>query len=606
MQKEQPDLVADFYAQDIDFKSLIKAKKSTRKQVTSYSLSPYNGTFGKTQKRHLLNRVLIGNAKRHMDDLTNLSLGEAIEMIFTPEEMGEPINNYYHKMNASEYAEHYTTEDVPPLAPFISRPYTRNRPGSEEQFGWERQSAIRSWYHYGIYNQNTSINWKLFLFLHNLVPTRSFDLFGHKSAFNYMKLLFDSCFGSYKQFIYDISIDSSMLNYLNLASSKKETPDENFAREVQELFTVGKRPFAQFSEGDVREIARALVGWSFDYERFVYEEGHEDTHYFHAWNHDTGDKFFSEFYDNTIIRGRSGQEGEEELAEVIDMLFQTDESCIYIARRLYQFFVSPELSEQIETQIILPLSETFRSSNFSLVETLKVLLSSEHFFDEGNYNSLIMAPYEYAYKVFKEMNVLDGYLFVWTGSVGYNSIVRPNYFPNEIKDRYVQRYNAFQSLGWILNQMGMQINDPPSVSGWPAYYQEPVYDLFWINSSTMKSRKRFAESVFRWGIWLDYEIEGHGANLRFNSLDFISSFQNPSNIDQFLEELNDRFLGMEIPEVTKLRLRNALLNGVSEAHWTEEVNNVLNSGETNPESFVRWRLENTLYLYTMLGEFHLH
>ena len=51
-----------------------------------------------------------------------------------------------------------------------------------------------------------------------------------------------------------------MLDFLNLALSQKETPDENYAREVQELFTVGKRPFAQFTEKDVREIARALVG----------------------------------------------------------------------------------------------------------------------------------------------------------------------------------------------------------------------------------------------------------------------------------------------------------------------------------------------------------
>ena len=127
-----------------------------------------------------------------------------------------------------------------------------------------------------------------------------------------MKLLFDSCFGSYKQFIYDITIDSSMLNYLNLALSQKDTPDENYAREVQELFTVGKRPFAQFSESDVREIARALVGWNHNYDALVFEEGHEETSYFQPWNHDTGDKHFSSFYSNTVIRGRAGEEGAEE------------------------------------------------------------------------------------------------------------------------------------------------------------------------------------------------------------------------------------------------------------------------------------------------------
>ena len=127
----------------------------------------------------------------------------------------------------------------------------------------------------GMYKQLTSIHYKLFLFIHNLVPTDAFTQLGHKGGYNYSKLVFDHCFKSYKDFIYNVTLDGSMLVYLNLYLSKKETPDENYAREVQELFTVGKRPFAKFTEKDVREVARALVGWRHDYDKIVYEEGHE-------------------------------------------------------------------------------------------------------------------------------------------------------------------------------------------------------------------------------------------------------------------------------------------------------------------------------------------
>ena len=71
---------------------------------------------------------------------------------------------------------------------------------------------------------------------------------------------------------YNVTTNPAMLIYLNLALSRKETPDENYAREVQELFTVGKRPFSKYTEEDVREIARALVGWHIDYEA-IFEEG---------------------------------------------------------------------------------------------------------------------------------------------------------------------------------------------------------------------------------------------------------------------------------------------------------------------------------------------
>ena len=104
---------------------------------------------------------------------------------------------------------------------FINRPYSNNESGELEQFGQERYTAMISWVNQRIYLQNSSIHWKLFVFLHNLVPTRSFNL-GHKAAFLYIKLLFEACFGSYKEFIYKVTLDPSMLDFLNLALSQKK------------------------------------------------------------------------------------------------------------------------------------------------------------------------------------------------------------------------------------------------------------------------------------------------------------------------------------------------------------------------------------------------
>ena len=300
MQQRKPnqeppiDLVEQFYKENVDLKAILNSRKA-RKEVTA-GLEPYTGEFGPAQKKHLLNRTMVGMAKRHMDDLEGLSLDEAIDLIFTPEELGEPVNNYFMEMDAAAYKDRYESDDVGPGEPFINRPYKKLGPTFEEQFGWERFRSIKSWIYKSFYDQKTSIHWKLFLFLFNLTPTKQMDMGGHKYMFIYIKLLFNSSISSYKDFIYNLTIDPSMLNYLNLQLSRKETPDENYAREVQELFTVGKRPFSKFTEEDVRGVARALVGWEFDYEAIVYSEGHESVVDFRPWNHDTEDKIFSSFY----------------------------------------------------------------------------------------------------------------------------------------------------------------------------------------------------------------------------------------------------------------------------------------------------------------------
>ena len=91
------------------------------------------------------------------------------------DEFKEPTNIYYWEKNAQQYKERYLSDDVGPNEPFINRPYTDDLPpGSQEFFGDERRTAIFWSIYGGIYNQNTSIHWRLFLFIHNLVPV-SFD-----------------------------------------------------------------------------------------------------------------------------------------------------------------------------------------------------------------------------------------------------------------------------------------------------------------------------------------------------------------------------------------------------------------------------------------------
>ena len=615
-QKNKPvDLIKDFYDQDIDHKTLEKAltqRKNTAKGFTNFSLEPYTGEFGDSQKKHLLNRTMVGYCHRHQKDLDGLSLEESIDLIFREDEFKEPINIYYKETNAEEYKQKYITEDVGPNEPFLNRPMSRRGPNGDEEM-WDR-GRINSviWSQIGsIYDQSTSIHWRLFFFLHNIVPVDQNTGAGWKSRYNYYKLLFDFCFLSYRDFIYKITFNGNMLQYLNLKLSNKDTPDENYAREVQELFTVGKRPFSKFTEKDVREAARLLTGCDEYTFQKAYDEGHEFGPEFNDWNHDSGDKYFSSFYGNRVIRGREGKEGIEEVREFIDMICGTEEHSVYMVRRLYQFFVYPTLTPEIEQNIILPLSRVYKESGYLIAEPLKILLKSEHFYLNNIQNSLIKSPIDFLMTLLKEVDSINNpVLFHWNNNEqqSYNSLISPNYFGDKEKDLSYIKYKAADNIQYWAENLGLNIMQPPSVSGWPAFYQEPVYDLFWINSSTLPTRISVLNGVMRWGMWLNVLYnDGNGVQNRYNLKTYLSTFKSPQNMESFINELVFRFLGGEPSNSLRQKISQALLNNINEDHWGEEISNILDQDTPNKGSYdtVEYRLGNAFEVLGSTGEFQL-
>ena len=598
MQQKRPnqeppiDLVEQFYKENVDLKAILNARKA-KKEVTS-GLEPYTGEFGPVQKKHLLNRTMVGMAKRHMDDLEGLSLDEAIDLIFTPEELGEPVNNYFYEMTNEDWKKNHGRDDVGPGDPFVYRNCVKFKDIGNECYHGSRMNATYSFFDKSIYNQSTSIHWKLFMFLHNLIPSNS-GPGGYKGLFGYFKLIFDSCYKDYRKTIYDITINPSMLEYLNLGLSRKETPDENYAREVQELFTVGKRPFSKYTEEDVRGVARALVGWRIDLESWK-EEGLM-TSSFNPLNHDIGDKQFSSFYNNTKIYGRQGEDGTKELDDVIKMIFNTDESARYLSSRLYQFFVYHDISDTVEENIIKPMAKILRENDFSLVEPLKFLLKSEHFFDISFYNSMIKSPQDFVFGLLKEFDLINGDIQNYQEQQnGNNNYIPPERLTNPISKWY---YLSDQIRG-ITSTLGMEIGNPPSVSGWPAYYQAPVYDLFWINSMTLQSRVKFTQLVTIWGLWMQ-----DNNHLTLDKVKYILTYQSANNLEALIQELGNRFLGGDVQLKTKERIKQSVLNGVNESYWTEAINDYKNDPTSNKNRELNNRVQELLSKLLQLGEINL-
>lgn len=597
------DAYESFKKDNFDMDALLKSRQKTIE--VKKTLKKYEGDFGINQKRHLLNRVLIGNSSRHLKDLDGLTLDKAINLIFTHHPITQPVNDYYHDFSAEEYEKKYKSKDVGPKEFFLSKP--ANAPDvnvMNEVVGAERIQALYTWVHSEMYHQPTSIDWKLFLFQHNLTPV---NLFGnYKYNYHYIKMLYEGTNKNYKDFIYELTISPLMLDYLNLKFSKKEAPDENFAREVQELFTVGKRPFSKFTEKDVKEAARLLCGWHYDEHEAVYKEGYLPISKFSPENHDSGDKIFSSFYSNTVIKGRTGEAGKEELTDFLNMIFATEESSIYLSRRLVQFFVYPVLTDFVEAEIIRPLAKIMRANGFNLSETLKVLLQSEFFFAEEFQGSLIKSPYDYTFSIFKELDIING------------DIVRKNNSQftgtqfSEDKNTFLPKFFAYDyktsiALGdWLryhfLNSQGMMLLGAPNVAGWAAYYQEPVYDLIWINSDSITQKKGQIDQIAGSG-----RSFSDNESLRVNLYSLLKNSKEPENINSFINELSGRFLKDPLTESTFLRIKKSVLGeGFPDYYWTSAVNAYLANPQKDNYNTVYVRVMHILNQILMLNEIHIY
>ena len=594
-----PSAYDAFLKDKIDLKLLLDSRQKTTE--VRKTLKQYQGEFGYTQKRHLLNRVLVGYAERHMKDLEGLNLDQAIDLIFKQQDLGEPVNNYYHDFPPEAYKKKYLVDDVKPGEPFIRKVLSKEIPGFPPEFaGSERQGALDSWIYTSIYAQPTSVAWRLFMFLHTLTPFMD-DVGKQKSSYYSLKLTFEGAWRSYKDYMIDVTLSERMLELLNLKYSKKEAPDENFAREVQELFTVGKRPFSKFTESDVKAAARLLVGWDTLYWENLIDEGFVTKNNYKENNHDTGDKQFSKFYGNRLIKGKTGPDGGKiELKEFFDMIFETEEVSIYLSRRLVQFFVYPILDDYVEENIIKPLAQILKKNNYSLAETLKVLLKSEYFFAEEFYNSMIKSPMEFSMGMYKEFEILKGNL----AYNSYNSFFdedRKQFEPKYLDPIYLS-YRIFSQVRFhAIGRQGYSIGNPPSVSGWQAYYQEPVYDLIWINSDSIKRRKELAESIAKNGInFFDRP------NVRFDMNLLLKKIKDPSNINSFIRELAKIILGVDISEKAFLRIKKSILgDNFPDYYWSDAVNSFLNSPNRDNYNTLYGRVGQILTQIFDLNENHV-
>jgi uncharacterized protein (DUF1800 family) len=524
-------------------------------ELGTASAAPFTGTWDEKKLKHLLRRALFGYSKADLDFFKTKSMSDAVDYIMDiPTTQPLPPVNAYN--NARE-----TDPNIPAGSTWVNGP-------DDVNFIRQRRDSIYAWHMKLIVNSDRHIREKMTLFLHNHFATETEAIPSPIIAYNHHKLLRENALGNFKDLIKKITIDTSMLFYLNGYVNTKTAPDENYARELMELFTLGKSAETQYTEDDVKAAAKVLTGWSIDINTL--------GSFFNPQKHDTGSKTFSSFYNNKVISGQTGVNGANETDELINMIF-TKEDIIarFIVRKLYRYFVYYVIDSSIETNVIIPLANLFKQ-NWELKPVVTALLKSEHFYDDRNIGCMIKNP----------VDVMTSLCKYFKAS-----------FPNSTIE---QEYSSYYTLWGAIALTGMNVGNPPNVSGWPAYYQTPQFHQLWLNSDTLPKRILYTVAMISNGI----DIRG-GGKITADVIAFAKQFPNPENPDTLIQETINLLYAMDLSTETKNKLKEStLLFGLKENfYWTNAWNDhIANPTDNDKKNIVVYGLTMMLKYLLDLAE----
>lgn len=525
-------------------------------------LAQYSGSWTENEVIHLLKRTMFGAAKTDIDYFKTRSFQQSVDELLNPVAPlpGPPVKEY-NPANAAKPDTQIQQGDTWILDP--------NTDGTVNNL---RTASFKKWWMGVMLNQDRSIREKMTLFWHNHFSTETAVVNNAQFVYKHHQLLRTYALGNFKALTRAVAIDPAMLVYLNGQRNTKSAPDENFGRELQELFCCGKGPNSQYTESDVKTAARVLTGWRNDTQAI--------SSYFDIKSHDTGDKQFSAFYNNTIIQGKSSPTaGDEELDALLDMIFGTQEVAMYLCRRIYRWFVYYDIDDTVEANIITPLAGIFRTHNYEILPVLNALLKSEHFFDALAKGCVIKSPVELVVGACREFNVAF-----------------------QPASDYMTNYGFYSYLvNWAAN-MQQNIGDPPDVSGWKAYYQAPQFYEVWINSDTLPKRNQFTDTMVQSGYTYN------GKKMMIDAAEFAKTLSNPGDPNQLINDMLKIIYRIDISPASKNQLKTDILLGgqASDYYWTDAWNMYIsNPSNTSNTTTIKNRLRDLVKYFMDLSEYQL-
>ncbi|HWC28491.1 MAG TPA: DUF1800 domain-containing protein [Dehalococcoidia bacterium] len=303
--------------------------------------------------------------------------------------------------------------------------------------------APLAWWLTRIANTKRPLQEKMTLFWHGLLTSQVSVVRDPAAMIAQNEFFRANAFANFGDVLKGVTRDPAMMVYLDIAGSVRAAPNENYARELMELFSLG---VGNFSEQDVREAARAFTGWRIPRQRG--DNGRPTL---------LEPVFISRLYDNgtKIFFGQAGTFGPD---EIIDIILEQPASASFIVRRLFAYFVYPDPSEAD----VAPFVAAYHESDGNIGAVVEAILRSEIFYSPRAYRAIVKSPVEYAVGALK--------------AVGLEASAAPTLLGGGRRD------------GGALGAMGQLPLEPPNVAGWPG-------GSSWLNSTTLFARLNFIHQV---------------------------------------------------------------------------------------------------------------
>lgn len=439
----------------------------------STGLEPYTGPWGERQAAHLVRRTHFGLTRADLISALTQTPAQAVDGLL----------------------------DAAIARPLPDTPSWYNQTDSGQNTEWVYEWQ-ESWYnemHLGGLRERMTLMW------HDHFSTEVNVYYHAAFAYQYLTFLRENAFGDFRDTLRGIGLVPAMLIYLNGDLNTGSSPNENYAREVMELFSLGilgPDGTPNYTQEDITEVARALSGWVVDMGNLQSE--------FVPSRHDSGQK--------TIF----GQTGNYDYNGFIDLLLQqrSPEIAHHIATKLYSWFVHPAPNADVVTG----LTTTLQNNNFNVAVALRKLLKSAHFFDDAFISARIKCPSETLVGLFREMSL-----------------------PNT--DTTLSR---FRELGFSL---GMDILNPPNVAGWPGF--SPDQYRAWITTGTVPERQGFADAA----------IFGDGVFDELDPLPLAEDLSDPTSAVAIVHDFAKHFLPTEMSQEMLDEMTEILLDGVPVWEW---------------------------------------
>ncbi|MCB0514682.1 MAG: DUF1800 domain-containing protein [Chitinophagales bacterium] len=310
-----------------------------------------------------------------------------------------------------------------------------------EQVYQHRYETVQNWMRGMLENP---VKYRMVLFWHNHFVTEFAEYSCSSWMWAYYKLLHQYAFGNFKNFVYAMGKNAAMLDYLDNNENVVGAPNENYARELLELFTLGEGN--GYTQTDIYEIARALTGWK----AYLC-----NAPFFYPPHHDNGQK--------TIF----GQTGNWHYDEVHNLIFtqRSAQMAQHIAEKVYKHFVFPETNEAI----IDELAQTLLENDFEIHPMLRQLFKSEHFFEESLLGAKIKSPYDMFMQLLRVC---------------------------ELKFDQNFNQNEINAIDYWTAITGQQLFSPINVAGWPGHEA-------WITEHLLVNRWRLSADLFAWMVYND-------------------------------------------------------------------------------------------------------